>query len=165
MNPRDIDRVRQAYYERLASGEEKPPVHEFNLPGNVAPPTPKQKHLAEISKAGIVPVADPLLKSTDPDAVADKTQTSRGALVDEDPVDPHAPSDPSDPADPDDDAVDPPEPPEDPSQVEIPEDYASLPWNNIRALARNFTKDVVTNKEHAASIIAAEVQRRQEAGE
>lgn len=46
--------------------------------------------------------------------------------------------------------------------VPIPDNWRDLPWNDVRALARNFTDEVVTNKDSALGFIEAELKRRNE---
>jgi hypothetical protein len=46
------------------------------------------------------------------------------------------------------------------SSVDIPEDFQSLPWSDLRALASKCTDDAVHNKAEAIAAITAEKGRR-----
>lgn len=48
------------------------------------------------------------------------------------------------------------------SEIDIPEDWETMKWPELRVLANNFTSDVVVRKDQAIALIRAELDRREE---
>lgn len=175
---RSVDQIRSDYFKRLASGEEKAPVHNFDKVSYDNPPlTPSQKaRLAKGENAqtpaggefvrgkGIQPLtsAVPLTTVTEDPGPAPGTVT-RGALVedvDNGAIDPNlSQNDGTDANDTggvaDDGAHE-----SLTGALIIPENWKDMAWNAKRVFAKNFTEDPVTNMAHANEIIEAEIARR-----
>jgi hypothetical protein len=170
-----IEATRQAYYARLASGEEKLPVHAPPPEKARETPTPGQK--ARMA-AGTPAVPKVQFKASGgmviPDGVqyddesgrthTQSGQMSRGALV-EDEVKEREIEEALE-------AAPRPKPNEGKSiadseqlaarnnEIYIQDNWKNLSWDKMRKLARSLSSENVTNKAKAIEIITAEIERR-----
>lgn len=160
---REIDAKRMAFYEALERGEAKLPNHDFSKPTIIETPTPTQLARRAEGKADKV---SPVEFSSEggmvfPDAedsAAARTHTktgqmSRGSLVEEDFTE--------DEAEEIQEPVPPPQVKDRRDEMEIPEEWRTLAWQDLRGLAAHFAEGaVVTNKETAIRTIEEEIERR-----
>lgn len=178
-----IDAKRQAYYAKLASGEEKLPVHKYSKVERPSTPTPdeiartKAGVSNEVQQVQIAPEGGIIISQdvtqfepdeNDPRTHTKEKQMSRGALVEDDEA--GATEDEilrriaTDTAAEGADAPPPtdPAPQADPRDaVEIGDTWEDQPWDQLRTLAKNFANGaLVTNKEMAKELIRAEIERR-----
>jgi hypothetical protein len=168
-----IEATRQAYYARLASGEEKLPVHAPSPERARETPTPGQKARMATGKPEVPKVE---FKASGgmviPDGVqyddesgrthTQSGQMSRGALVEDEVKEREIeetleaapkPNQGKSIADPEQLAAR-------NEEIYIQDNWKNLSWDKMRKLARSLSSENVTNKAKAIEIITAEIERR-----